>query len=487
MYTERKQAILQNLMVRLSKIVLITLLFQVTAGQLFAQGNANSAETNSNTSNHIALMDALQAQNEQTDLLALQSPAGGSWLFETNATGGEWENSNRIHSNSAQWARMAAIVNGTIDVCDQRIPVDSVQSANGSIRITQPGSYYLTKNVSITSANSDGIVIISDNVTLDLNGYTLDGDAGGITTDDGIFVQGDLDNIFIKNGIVKNWDGDGVNALNCDNCSFTDLIVENNGGDGLVTDFGGIIFNCTARGNGRDGLEGDDNTIIYNSTASNNLDNGIEGSEGVLVFNCTSVNNESDGIDVQSGSRVEGCTASGNDTYGIDVGQSVQVLHCVANNNGRNGIDAFNSCLVKFNTANNNGSCFTSGNCDPSLLQNGAVGAGIRAFANVQVINNICRGNYYGVRMSSADAFVSDNVVTDNAHAGLTLSNTGSFAIRNRANNNGFDPIPTANTVPGNYSFNISSSFGPIVDLSGVTGDISSVTNSDHPFANFIY
>lgn len=470
-------------------------LFRILAILLVAVplGAQVSVNTDGATPDSSAILDLTSTQMgmllprmEQSERLSIPSPAGGLWLFETGAAEkGFYYNAG--NTSSPEWVRMTAIINGTVARCDRRIPVDSVQFSDGTIEITEPGSYYLTENVSITRVNRDGITINADNVTLDLNGYTLDGSLGGVATDDGIVVLGDQDNIFIKNGIIKNWGGDGINAFNCDNCSFADLIIDNNGGDGLVTDFGGIIYNCTARGNGIDGLEGDDNSIIYNCTASDNGDNGIQSSGGTQVFNCTSINNESDGIDVGSGSRVEGCTVSGNEVFGIDIALGGQVFNCVANNNGRHGIDASSTCLVKFNTANNNGACVVNGTCSINQLNTGSVGAGIRTFANSQITNNVCRGNYYGIRISSTDSFVSDNIVTDNSHAGLTLSSSGSFAIRNRARNNGFDPVFTANSGPGNYSFVANASFGPIVDLTAISGSIISVTNSDHYFANFIY
>ncbi|MBN8616615.1 MAG: hypothetical protein J0L92_38875, partial [Deltaproteobacteria bacterium] len=49
--------------------------------------------------------------------------------------------------------------------------------ANSVYRISQPGSYYLTGNVQGALGKS-GIQITSSNVTLDLNGFSLEGVAG---------------------------------------------------------------------------------------------------------------------------------------------------------------------------------------------------------------------------------------------------------------------------------------------------------------------
>src|ERR1700679_2135209 len=42
---------------------------------------------------------------------------------------------------------------------------------SGAVTISQSGSYYLTRN--ITVASGDAITIAADNVTLDLNGFTI--------------------------------------------------------------------------------------------------------------------------------------------------------------------------------------------------------------------------------------------------------------------------------------------------------------------------
>lgn len=66
----------------------------------------------------------------------------------------------------------------SLDQVEARTPLVAGQpgvsiDANGTITISQPGSYYLTKNLTITTASAHGIAIGSDDVTLDLNGFAL--------------------------------------------------------------------------------------------------------------------------------------------------------------------------------------------------------------------------------------------------------------------------------------------------------------------------
>ncbi|MCG8457412.1 MAG: hypothetical protein MI919_14145, partial [Holophagales bacterium] len=152
------------------------------------------------------------------------------------------------------------------------------------IDITEPGHYYLIGNLSNQVNNGDGITIDSDNVTIDMNGYTLYGELfSGVNSDDGIVVLGSQTNIKIYNGAVVGWGGDGINALNADFSIFKDLHVSLNEGDGLVTDFNCLMERVTAFSNGLDGIEGDDGSVIIDCTAGQNDDNGIQLSEGSLV------------------------------------------------------------------------------------------------------------------------------------------------------------------------------------------------------------
>ena len=422
----------------------------------------------------------LMPRMTENDRLALSTPANGLLLFQTDNDAGFHYNEGT--SSIPEWARMA-IQTSSLS-CETRIPIDSVFNGTNYI-IDEQGSYYFTGNITLTlNSNTDGIVIDANNVSLDLNGYTLNGSNVG---DDGIMVLGDQDNIIIKNGIVENWDGEGVNGLNADQSIFVDLMVRNNGGDGLVTDFNCLIYRCVGEGNGEDGLEIDDGGVIFNSTANNNGDNGIQCSEGGLVINCTSFENEEDGIDAGSGSKVENCNSYQNGSFGFDMGTGGQVINCMANRNRSIGIDLFSSCIAINNIVNENGRCWLDGNGCGGLADDGA---GIRAFVNSQIINNTCNGNIMGIRVSSGDSYVSNNYCEGNLHAGIVSTSTGSFFIRNRAYNNGASPIQgltdSGNDPSGNIIINSGNAFGPIIDVSSA-GNIINTTGANNPYANFEY
>src|SRR5438105_13636463 len=83
----------------------------------------------------------------------------------------------------------------------------------GCTTITQPGSYVLGNNISATSTslnNSICILIAADFVTLDLAGFTIDGNglnANGIASD---FFSNQRKGIDVRSGVVTNFGVDGI-------------------------------------------------------------------------------------------------------------------------------------------------------------------------------------------------------------------------------------------------------------------------------------
>jgi len=98
------------------------------------------------------------------------------------------------------------------------------------VRITKPGAYYLTTNIA-GLAGKHGIVIASDNVSLDLNGFSVVGVSGslsgvvaagfGITNPIfGGFFTNYYANISVLNGTVSGWGSAGVDCAFSRNAQF---------------------------------------------------------------------------------------------------------------------------------------------------------------------------------------------------------------------------------------------------------------------------
>ena len=185
--------------------------------------------------------------------------------------------------SASQSPRIAA----AIACCEKRKPISSLPYA-----ITTPGSYYLTRELVGTSGT--GIGIWADDVTLDLNGFTLRGSGGS----DGIAVPDSHENVTIVNGIVRGWTGAGITAGNVTTGRFQDLLVDSNGGSGLVAGFNCIVSDCSASSNGAAGIQARSGTTVVNCTARSNVVGimNLIPTHGTLIQDCTVSQNTDDGI-----------------------------------------------------------------------------------------------------------------------------------------------------------------------------------------------
>lgn len=126
--------------------------------------------------------------------------------------------------------------------------------------LTLPGSYYLTSNITVASGN--GISISSDNVTLDLNGFTISS-TSPTPSGSGILVSTSSNQVTIRNGHILGttifssgtFSGGGfitgITALTSRNVQVSDVSVSGMGSNGinlsLTADAGTLIRGCTVR------------------------------------------------------------------------------------------------------------------------------------------------------------------------------------------------------------------------------------------------
>lgn len=185
-------------------------------------------------------------------------------------------------------------------------------TAGFPITITQPGSYKLTSNL-IVPTGSIGIYILADNVTLDLNGYTVRGPVNctrnGTTRavscsqldpfTPGIDAEGK--DVVIRNGTVRGFPGIGVYLLSG---SAENLRVSHNAGYGLSCARGSAA-NVESELNGNTGI------ILFNGSVTHSIarENGGKGIESVYIQESLAVGNYSYGI---SGQGVRASLAANN-------------------------------------------------------------------------------------------------------------------------------------------------------------------------------
>ncbi len=94
--------------------------------------------------------------------------------------------------------------------------------------IDLPGSYYLAEDV-VALEGQPAIRITASYVTLDLNGFTVSGNLE-VFDGDGIRIEGA--HVTVRNGTVRNADGDGINCPNNGPIALIDVNAVNNAGSG---------------------------------------------------------------------------------------------------------------------------------------------------------------------------------------------------------------------------------------------------------------
>jgi hypothetical protein len=295
--------------------------------------------------------------------------------------------------------------------------------------INQPGSYYLTTNITGVSGKN-GIQITTNNVTLDLNGFALQGVPGA---SNGIYMINPSVNITVRNGTISGWPSEGIydgsqSSLNivCERLNASGNAV------GINLYGAGVVRDCNCQSNIFDGMDCNGGAIISGCRADYNGGDGISVVYGT-VSGCAAQNNIIDGYFVEFGS-VSCCTAQSNGRYGIRVNPA-SVAGCHVESSGQSGIE---------------------------VDQPGST-----------VIGNTCIGNntanasgQAGIRINCSNNRVEENHVTASSYAGI-LVNTG-------FNNN----IIVKNSVIGNGANNY------IMPGGNDVGPIGAATNSTSPWAN---
>ena len=118
-------------------------------------------------------------------------------------------------------------------------PYEITQPSEFPIVISDPGSFYLSENISCSSTDVDSIIEITcNNVTLDLNGFTITGPGQSATgTTHGIYAEGEIGDVLcgikVKNGTVNECSAKGVYLLFTIGSQVSDLMTYNNGSSGV--------------------------------------------------------------------------------------------------------------------------------------------------------------------------------------------------------------------------------------------------------------
>ena len=315
----------------------------------------------------------------------------------------------------------------TLDQVEPRTPISAL------FLISQPGSYYFTRNVTADTAGVDGIIIQASDVTVDLNGFELLGSPGSLN---GIIVNGAaFTNICVRNGTVRGWGLRGVSAGSANGSLFENLIASKNGTEGLRTGNGCVVRNCIARDNPQSGVSVSSGTVVIDCAASFNLV-GLTCGSGCTIRGCAAIDNIATGIVVVAGCSVSDCTVDGDGITPV-------------------GIFGSSMCQIR------------------GCAVRGTTTDGIRLSGLALVADNVCDGNTgSGIHAAGGRCRIEGNSVTLNGRGIETsaVAGTTNLVIRNSAGGN-----------TTNYAFSGAVIFGPTNNLVGAGG----VITNQNPWANF--
>lgn len=215
----------------------------------------------------------------------------------------------------------------TLAEIEPRVAIRSLPFTIGA-----PGAYFLPCTL-VATQTGDGIIIASDDVKLDLNGFGLNGAPVISDNGSGIKAIGVVHNVTIRNGTVRQWGKKGVDLSNAFESRIEQVTAFTNGTVGIHAGGNSYVVECGAFLNGNEGILAGANTSITDSKAADNQA-GIRAPHSGIVSGCISANNRSHGIEAEPFSTVRNCTVTGNAADGIYVTDNCRIED---NNIGSNG------------------------------------------------------------------------------------------------------------------------------------------------------
>jgi len=245
--------------------------------------------------------------------------------------------------------------------------------------ITNSGSYFLTENLRATDHTVNGITVLTNDVRIDLNGFSLLGDkAKGGNDGAAVWVNPGYMNVCVRNGVTRDWNKGGLYALGTYDGRIEKVICHDNG------------------------------SVNYND---------IQTGKEWVVADCASYTSGSNGIALQPASVVKDCMVFNAAASGIDASIQCHIRKCLAYGNTVAGILVNEGCTVT--------------DCSP--LQN--KGHGIQANTNNRIQNNSCvdngkDGSSSGIYVTGTGNRIEGNSI-NGGQLGIAIDGTNNFTVKN--------------------------------------------------------
>ncbi|WP_128082940.1 right-handed parallel beta-helix repeat-containing protein [Collimonas arenae] len=188
-----------------------------------------------------------------------------------------------MRNRVSKWLLMALVVATGLTLPAVHATADGIIQINPGradkpgflVIIEYPGQYQLSGNLRVPDANTTAVEINADNVTLDLNGYTIQGPARCVKPMASCTPAGggngvhtvNRRNVMVRNGNIQGMGNYGV-YLETSSGRIERLVLTGNANGGAVF-FGGSISDSIAEANGGDGIFGVDLKVRRNVIRNN--------------------------------------------------------------------------------------------------------------------------------------------------------------------------------------------------------------------------
>ncbi len=313
-----------------------------------------------------------------------------------------------VGSSSPAVESPAPTVGSSAQVGENPVPAAGNSVSTGVSQPIQIGENYILN--SDINFGGTGFIIVADDITLDLNGHTINGPGPLPSSSLGVQISSHK-GVTVKNGTITGFgcgvllDGSNNNTVRNINCARTNIgvLVRDSTLNSLVDN---VITDSTNSG------------IILMDNSDNNL-----------VINCSSRNNVSGGIWVNNGSDgnvIDGCTLTGNSFAGVFFGGGASQAGLSAPSN--------NNTVRNSNVSNNQNSGVFVINSDSNRIADNKVEK--NAKGGIFVTGSPPNPRYPAP--STANNVISGNELNDNSGSDIndTTSGTGTAGTANIYENN---------------------------------------------------
>ncbi len=358
----------------------------------------------------------------------------------------------------------------SLDQIEPRTPLSQLTApgdAGAQFVISQPGSYYVTSNISGVSGKHC-IKLGTDGITLDLNGFALIGVAGSLS---GVDINSDR--ATVRNGTIHNFNI-GIDAYEAAGARFQSLTVTSAVNQCFRASVSASLENCMAQ-YGTIGFDVFESAMLTNCTSRYASLYGFEVEGGCTLINCTAVTAEI-GFYLRGPSVLTNCTSQNNASDGFRALESSVLTDCAAFENDGAGFSGTARCrFTRCNSRNNQfGFYLTEANAVVECTATANSSNGVRIGGNANTVErSTCHENgAAGINIATGVAnSIDSNLLTYNGTSGLFITTGDNISTRNRARGNSTT----------NYTFGGNNEYGVIITNPGA-GFTSSAA-----WANFAY